>query len=208
MADDQMKPRLEVVGETAPPHANSIFDDLDSLRKASKFTVKRKTVLVNVTVDKPPNNCYFRAHPTWFLDDATIVRDATSSTVYFVTPAMRMHPKLLPRLRRVTLAVISLWPADTVQIWPVPAITDREIKAWRSARAAYDLSRKQWVQIVWDEMRGDYTVEPTEEKEGINHEPNWPTDQTFESLLKLGFDGKIIDNEDQPYVRQLRGLRD
>ena len=45
----------EEVGDRNP---TSVFDDLESLRKQSKLTVKRKSILVNVTVDKPPNNSY------------------------------------------------------------------------------------------------------------------------------------------------------
>ena len=53
-----------------------------------KLVVQRKTVLVNVVVDKPPNNCYFRCHRELVLDDATILRDTegTSRAVYFVVP--------------------------------------------------------------------------------------------------------------------------
>jgi hypothetical protein len=203
MADDQMKPRLEVVGETAPPPANSIFDDLDQLRKTSKLIVRRKTVLVNVSVDKPANNSHFRAHPEWYLDDSTVVKDKDTGVFYFVQPSMRAYPKLAPRLRQVTLAAIAVWPADTVQIWPVPIGSN--FKAWKSARAAYELSRGQWVQIAWDGGKSDYVVEVSE---GLNHEPNWPEGKTFTDLLKLGFDGKILDNEDHEYVRQLRGLSD
>jgi hypothetical protein len=205
MADDQAKPRLEVVGETAAPHANSIFDDLDQLRKASKLIVQRKTVLVNVSVDKPGNNCFFRAHPEWYLDESTVIKDKDTGVYYFVQPSMRTHPKLAPRTRQVTLAAIAIWPADTVQIWPVPIGVD--FKAWKSARAAYELSRRgQWVQIAWDAEKSDYVIEVAE---GIDHEPHWPECKTsFNDLLKLGFDGKILDNEDHEYVRQLRGLSD
>jgi hypothetical protein len=120
------------------PLGNDVFNDLESLRQASTLKVKRKSVLVNVPVDKPPSNSYFRVHPTWVLDDATVVKDSEGSdrTYYFVVPSMRSCPKLLPRLRRVTLAVISIWPADTVQIWPVPILGDRDFKVWKSARAA------------------------------------------------------------------------
>ena len=52
--------------------------------------------------------------------------------------------------------------------------------------------------------RSDYQIETAE---GIDHEPVWP-DETFEELLKRGFDGKVIDNEDHPYVRRLRGILD
>ena len=199
------KAKLELVGEIAPPLAGSVFDDLDALRKASKLTVQRKTVLVNVSVDKPANNVYFRAHPTWFLDELTVVKDNDSGVYYYVVPHMRKHPKLDPRLRKVILAVIALWPADIVQIWPVPLPGPKsDFKPWRSARAAYELARDQWVQIAWSGETSDYVIETAE---GIDHAPNWP-DKTFEELLKLGFDGKIIDNDEHEYVRQLRGLSD
>jgi hypothetical protein len=70
-------PRLiKLVGEKDQSHSSSVFDDLEGLRKASKLSVKRRAVLGNVEVDKPASNSYFRAHPTWVLDDATVVRDA------------------------------------------------------------------------------------------------------------------------------------
>ena len=53
MAEDVKKPDLKIVPDKDP---SSIFDDLAALRKASKLSVKRKTVLVNVPVDKLPNN--------------------------------------------------------------------------------------------------------------------------------------------------------
>jgi hypothetical protein len=203
MADETTKPDLKVISG-GEPNPNTVFENLSELRKAQKLTVQRKTVLVNVAVDKPANNSYFRAHKDWLLEEATVIKDADNGTYYFVVPAMRAHPKLNPRLRRVTLAPISIWPADTVMIWPVPILGGRDFKAWRSARAAYELARERWVQITWDEAKSDYVVETAE---GINHTPTWP-DKSFEDLLKLGFDGKVIDNEDHAYVRQLRGLLD
>ena len=202
------KPKLEVVDEQLKAEGNptSVFNDLSALRKASKLIVQRKSVLVNVTVDKPPNNVYFRCHRELVLDDATVLRDSegTSRTTYFVVPGMRAHPKLAPRLRKVTLVLTCTWPSGNVLIWPVPILTEREFPAWKSARAAYELARDQWVQVVWSEERGDYQLEIAE---GINHEPTWP-EKDFGELLKLGFDGKVIDSEDHPYVRRLRGLID
>ena len=202
------KPELKVVNEQLKAEGNpsSVFDDLASLRKASKLVVQRKAVLVNVTVDKPPNNCYFRCHREFVLDDATVLRDAegTSRAYYFVVPHMRTHPKLAPRLRRVTLALTSTWPSGNIQIWPVPILADRELPAWRSLRKAYELAQDGWMQMVWSEERSDFQLEAAE---GINHEPTWP-EKDFGELLKLGFDGKVIDSEEHPYVRRLRGLID
>jgi hypothetical protein len=99
--------RLEAINEQLKAEVNpsSVFDDLASLRKASKLTVQRKAVLVNVAVDKPPNNAYFHCHRELTLDDATVLRDndGTSRTYYFIVPGMRAHPQLVPRLRAVTL---------------------------------------------------------------------------------------------------------
>jgi hypothetical protein len=206
MADEKPKPdhlKVVVEGEHNP---NSVFDDLGALRKASKLTVQRKTIMVNVLVDKPANNSYFRVHPDWKLDGASVIRDVegSSRTFYFVVPAMCVHPKLAPRLRRVTLALVYTWPADALMIWPVPILGERDFKAWKSARAAYDLAQRQWTQIAWDETRADYLIEVAEK---INHEPTW-SDKSFEELLKLAFDGKVIDNADHPYVRRLRGIID
>ena len=113
-------------------------------------------------------------------------------------------PKLAPRLRRVTLALTSTWPSRCLLIWPVPILGERDFQVWKSARAAYELARERWTQMVWDETLSDYRIEIAE---GIDHEPPWP-EKDFGELLKLGFDGKVIDNEEHPYVRRLRGLLD
>ena len=140
------------------------------------------------------------------MEDCTVLRDneGTSRAFYFVVPGMRTHPKLMPRLRRVTLVLTCAWPSNNILIWPVPILGERDFPAWKSARAAYELARDQWVQMVWAEDRNDYLIETAE---GITHEPTWP-EKSFNELLKLAFDGKVIDSEEHPYVRRLRGLLD
>jgi hypothetical protein len=166
------------------------------------LTIQRKTVLVNVEVGVPPNNSHFRVHRTEELDNQSVLRDKTSQTYYFVTPVMRAHPKITKRLRMVTLALAYVWPANTVMIWPVPKLSDRDFKAWKSLRRAYELACE--MSVTWDEASSDYAVEASE---GIKHEPTWP-DKPFSELLKLAFDGKVLDNENHPYVLQLRGILD
>jgi hypothetical protein len=186
----------------------NIFDDLVSLRKQSKLTVQRKSALVNVPIDKPANNVYFRVHPDpeMQLDDSTVLRDnsGTKRSFYYVVPAMRYHPKLVRRLRRVTIALLYIWPGGMYQLWPVPIVGDSTLASWKSARAAFELAQTSWTQIVWNEERTDYDVEIAE---AIEKEPVWP-DKSMGELLKLAFADKVIDNEDHPYVRQLRGVFD
>ena len=205
--DEQTKPRFEVVSENPTAQSDSVFDDLEALRKAAKPKIKRQGVLVNIAVDKPPNNSHFKAHPDWLLEGQTVVKDKDTGDFYFVVPDMRSHPKLKHRLRLVTLAVVAVWPADVMYVWPVPELgtKKKDFKPWKSARAAYDQSREQWTQIVWSEEETDFKVETAE---GNLPEPTWPSGKTFNDLLKLGFADRIIDNENHDYVRQLRGLTD
>ena len=211
MSEEQ---KLKVVPEEkeAPvPHPTNIFDDLKSLRKKSKQTVVRKSVLINVDVDRPPNNVYFRVNPDPdMMLEATVVRDndGTKKVTYYVTPGvledldMPGRSKLMPRIRKVTIALVTTWPTGDVLLWPVPILDDRDIKAWKSSRVAFKLAQTKWVMMIWSAELGDYVVETAEE---ITHEPVWPK-RSFSEILKVGFADKVIDNAEHPYVLRLRGV--
>src|SRR5215470_11549542 len=151
------KPDLKVVPNKDP---SAIFDDLAALRKASKLLVKRKTVLVNVTVDKPPNNVHFRTHPTLKLEDQTVIKDKEEQKFYFIAPAMRGHPKLELRLRPVTIMLTCIWPGNGCLLWPVPQRTD--FKPWKSEKAAAEQAQLFWTSIVWNSEKSDFNVETAE----------------------------------------------
>jgi hypothetical protein len=200
------KPDLKVVPNKDP---SAIFDDLAALREASKLTVKRKTVLVNVPVGKPPNNVHFRTHPILQLENSTVIKEKDDNVFYYVVPEMRNHPKLFLRLRPVTIMLTCTWPGNGFLLWPVPENPD--FAAWKSERKAAELAqtkdkngRDLWVQMVWDPDKRDYNIETAE---GIEIEPTWPKGE-FKELLKIGFADRIIDNQDHYYVRRLRGMLD
>jgi hypothetical protein len=203
MADEQAKkPDIKLVEEPPP---ESVFDDLETLRKTATLKVSRRIVPVNVSVRKPPNNVYFRSHhdPSMALDASVLIGPDGSDDYYFVTPKMLNHPVVLPRLRKVTIVVVYTWPGGTISLWPVPNVEETRIACWKSARAAYELSKSRWVQLLWNGDRRDYDVAVAE---GIGTEPQWPEDLDIKKLLKLGFADKIIDSPEHPYVKQLRGL--
>ena len=137
------------------------------------------------------------------LDASVLIGGEGSDDFYFVTPNMLNHHVIMPRLRKVTIAVVYTWPGGVISLWPVPFAEESRIACWKSARVAYELSQAQWVQMVWNADRRDYDVAVAE---GINTEPLWPADLNISNLLKLGFADKIIVTPEHPYVMQLRGL--
>jgi hypothetical protein len=204
MTDEAKKPDIKLVEDPAP---ESVFDDIETLRKTATLKVSRRVVSVNVKVGKPPNNVYFRCHPdpNMSLDASVLIGSEGSDDFYFVTPFMLNHHVVLPRLRKVTIAVTYQWPGGAVGLWPVPIAEETRITCWKSARAAYGLSKDQWVQLCWNADRRDYDVAVAE---GIKIKPMWPEDLDFQKLLKLGFADKIINSPEHPYVKVLRGLCD
>jgi hypothetical protein len=200
MADDASK-NIKLV-ETDPL---DVFNDIDALRNTATLKVSRKVVPVNVPVKKPANNVYFRVcpKPEWSLDCSVIIGNGGSDDFYFVTPFMLNHHTMLARLRKVTIVTVYSWPGGALSLWPVPMIEETRIACWKSARAASELAKTAWVQLVWNADIRDYDLATAE---GINTEPVWPADKTFTDLLRLGFADKIINSPDHPYVLRLRGL--
>src|SRR5262249_3973099 len=195
------KPDLKLVPNADP---TAIFNDLEALRKASKLTVKRQTVRVNVPVERPANNVYFRTHTTLKLENATVIKDkdGTRDVYYFIVPDMRGHPKLAPRLRPVTIMLTCTWPATDFCYGRC-----RRRKTSRRGsqkKKAADKAQTYWTQLVWDPEKADFNVEIAEK---INIEPAWPK-ESFAELLKIGFADLIVDNEDHYYVRRLLGIID
>jgi hypothetical protein len=144
------------------------------------------------------------------INASIILGDGGSDDFYFVTPTMLDHHVILPRLRKVTIATVYTWPGGVISLWPVPFAEETRIACWKSARAAYEMSRGRddkgrlrWVQLCWNSDRRDYDVAIAE---GIDSEPKWPDDLDLRKLLKLGFADKIIDSPEHAYVLQLRGV--
>ena len=58
---DPKKAGIKLVESPAP---ESVFDDIETLRRNAMLKVTRRVVAVNVVVKRPPNNVFFRCHPT------------------------------------------------------------------------------------------------------------------------------------------------
>jgi hypothetical protein len=184
MAEEKEK-RLDYLKLVTGQNPEDLFNNVEELRKVAEHKVQRRTVAVNMSVRKPPDNAYFQCHPDPAQRlDASLLFDKEERDIYFVGPQMMNHPLVVPRLRRVTIATTYLWPSGQILLWPVPFSTGKgSVKCWRKT-SDYDLAIA----------------------ENINTAPIWVEDLQLSTSLKLGFRDKTIVDEDHAYMRQLRGL--
>ena len=182
----------------------NIFSDLSALRlspdSATLFGIRE--VLTHVPVRKPNRHDFFRVHPDPDMSLVTAVFfDKEENECYLVLPEMR--DALLGEIKPVVLQ-LTITEQGSVMIWPMRIPTDgarRDNWAASSAEAA-ELARKKWIRMPADMGLGGYRIY---EAQGELSEPIWP-DKSLQELLEVAFRDRIIDSENHPVVRKLRGF--
>jgi hypothetical protein len=190
--------------DVAPGAQKNIFSDLSALRlsdtDAAGLTGARE-LLSHVPVRKPNRHEFFRVHPDPAMSlSTTVFTDEEEGETFFVTPAMRAA--LISDAKPVLL-VTAVTRQGVVMIFPVKLPMDGRINSWHeTAREAAELAKTGWIRMVADMQLGAYRIY---QAEGELPDPVWP-EQSFRELLEIAFKGRIIDHEDHPVVRRLRGL--
>ena len=120
---------------------------------------------------------------------------------YLVTPAIAA---ILPgETRPVRLLTCIPRVGGGVFLWPLKLPTDdRRENGWiTSARKAAEIAEKKWVRMQANQSLQAYDVQTS----AISRTRCGPT-STMASLLRIAFsDGRLIDREDHPVIRQLLG---
>lgn len=176
--------------------------DPAALRLKNSNGVAGVTKLINrIPVRKPGKQEFFRTHPdAAYRMDAGIITVKEDDAVYAVTG--EMQEELADLVEAVTIYTI-VTRQGTVMLWPVrlPGADGKSHDAWSSSHAAAELATGNWTRIQWNLHLGAYD---TYQATGIAVEPSWPTLE-FAELLKIGFQGKLIDSVDHLAIRKLRG---
>src|SRR5262249_54972410 len=152
---------------------------------------------------------HFRSHPNpkWRMEAPLIRHRQERDLFFYVAPTMNKHPLVIRALRKYSLVLITTWPTNEYLLWPVPVIdqsVDRKpIKSIQSQHTALERSEHIWTRMEWDESEGNFSVEAAE---NLKQDPVWPEKENLTDFLKLAFAGKVIDNPEHDYVRQLRGI--
>ncbi len=177
--------------------------DLAALRLPQDFEADMgvKKALVTVPVRKPSPQIFFRvrAEEEFRLPVALIELKEERET-YLMMP--RLYPALAAEAVPKTLLTAINRQGD-VFLWPIRSPDQNgRLDEWsRSAMKAATLGQRRWIRLVSKMSLGAYEV--LEAQDDLP-EPEWPT-ATFTELVQVAFQGRIIDSEDHPVIRKLRG---
>jgi hypothetical protein len=182
----------------------SIFADLDKLRLSVSATMLGGTseILLKVPVRKPQKQEFVRVNPDESMMLATAVyEDKQDREFYFVAPDM------MPAMLGETTPVILVTAVNRQKVsflWPIKVPTDSgSNNSWQdSALQGCEFAKKKWVRLNADMSLGAYRIFAAQ---GDLSEPEWPA-KPLNELLEIAFRGRVIDSEEHPVVKRLRGL--
>ena len=177
--------------------------DPAALRISGDAEISTERVLTAVPVRKPKRDEFFRVRTGEdFTMDALVVErdDDLDREIYVVVPAVA--DAVLEVARRVRLFT-CISKRGTVFLWPAK-LPGESGSGQRWAETGLKIAvhaETLWVRMWGDRSLGGYTMIKAK---GNLEEPKWP-DKTFRELLRIAFEGRIIDRPDHPLIRELNG---
>lgn len=167
------------------------FDSMAGVRK----------VVTHIPVDKPANDVFFQVRSgadwctqVWFLK----LKD---NQTYIVHPSIVGAAQGLPV---PTILYTAITRNGDIFLLPVKLPrADGKSNPWNDSRMqAVELAKSRWIKMTSNTTLGAYDIY---EANGGIPEPEWPTDMILEDLLNIAFKDRIIQNQDDPVLRKLRG---
>jgi hypothetical protein len=179
--------------------------DLEALRAVPDLDIDVEKILTTVPVRKPVRNEFFRVHPGdgYVIDNYVLEHESEMDrATYWVAPELCVQ--LSEHLRRVRLFT-CIDKRSNVFLWPAKLPTadgSASARSWyQSALRAAEEAKRVWVKIVGNKAIGAYD---TAVARGDLGEPQWPQ-HSFERLIELAFQDKLIDTVEHPVVREING---
>jgi hypothetical protein len=161
-----------------------------------------KKLITTVRAKKPNKQDFFRVHPSPDYRATVLMIHIKEDQEYFL-----VVPALAQALDGETVAktvytvinrqgVVSLWPVT------LPPADGKDSDWWKSERDAAERAMVKWVRV-----KPNMSLGANEILEGPASmaEPEWP-DLPYKELLRIAFDGRLVDRIDHPVVKRLRGL--
>ena len=155
-------------------------------------------------VRRPHSQEFVRTHPEFRLPGTAIIelKDDRESFLVVPTVAATMSPGDFV----VKDLFLTLSRQNVLYVWPVPvpkADGRGRGNAWHiTAREAAVLATTQWVRLTANMALGAYEVSVATAK---LPEPEWPTDKSFNDILRIAFKDRLIETVDHPVIQRLLG---
>ena len=182
---------------------DDIFDNLDQLRVGQNFAeaIGVKKQITTVPVRKPSRQDFIRVHPdeSYHLQTA-ILEIKEDRENYIVNPNLwaELPDEVTPKMLYTGInrqGVLFLWPVRMQD-------QHGRLDEWnRSAHKAAHLAMSGWIRLASNRSLGAYEIfTPT----GNLPDAEWP-EISFQEMLKIAFQDKIIEALDHPVLKRLRG---
>jgi len=177
------------------------FDMTEYLAKPnldSGIVIRRE--ITTIPAKRPSSQRYFKIHPTMEVT-VDVLEWKEEGTLYLVR--QDKVAIMFEQTKRVILH-LGAYPTGSFFLFPVPQPDARGSQnPWhKSAAQVVRKAKKRWIRIQPDKATQGYIPYVAE---GKIPPPEWP-DKTMAEILSIAFADAIIDNEDHPIVKQLRGL--
>jgi hypothetical protein len=190
--------------ETQPIPNPSPFTLDDLATEDDDFTIAGENPLKHTEVRKPGRQEWFMSHPSWQLSQrVVIVRGSGFKDVVHL-----IHKNLLPPSKSLeqdsvpALLSVCINLKGRLFIWVVKkSKKDGDpSKYYSAALQSIQAGRTKWVRHFWLDDEGRHERRIAE----LPDVPTWP-ESTFQDVLVAGFGDRIITDENDPVLRELRG---
>jgi hypothetical protein len=160
----------------------------------------------SLEVRRPSKHEFFRASPEerhWLQAQVLAIKDEDSGLKPDLYPVM---PTVITHLMELTQPyhfVLAINRRNRPFVIPVPGPSRRDGERHRAHQDLYDAvqqSRGQWVRLTW--IDNGYEIATLDPHSTLSLQPRFP-DYTPDTILRLGFRGRIIADLDHPAFQRL-----
>ncbi|WP_406662392.1 hypothetical protein V7O66_06565 [Methanolobus sp. ZRKC3] len=166
-----------------------------------------KKVITTIPVRKPKKTEFFRIRPEpeWCVDLAIADMMDGEDERYLVMPEFYPELEAFGVLKPVRIYTAITYTTNVLFLTDVglPDVEGKHNEYHRSRMEAYEVAKTNWVKIMADMSLGAYIrYEPATQLD----DPDWPEEPVnLEAAINIAFKGRIIDSNDHPVLKRLRG---
>jgi hypothetical protein len=161
-----------------------------------------KKVVLTIPVRRPNPQDFIRVHKEADFRLAVAIIDLKDDReTFLVLPSIARD---IPGEYTTVMMYTCINRAGVVFLWPVrlPGTDGRQLEWHRSAAEAAKMAVDSWVRIKANMSLGAYDVFAAS---STIPDPTWPSDLTFEQMLRIAFKGRLVDSLNHPVLKRLRG---